>query len=90
VAHNVAFDTSKITVPACADVPVNFDNQDWGIPHNFAVYDTSAATTNIFSGKIITGPSKTVYHFTAPCTPGNYYFRCDVHPSIMYGTFVVT
>ena len=90
VAHNIAFDKSTISVPACADVTVNFKNEDTGIPHNFAVYDSSAATTKIFSGQIITGPSSIVYHFTAPCTPGDYYFRCDVHPSIMYGKFVVT
>jgi plastocyanin len=68
---------------------VNFDNQDSGIPHNFSVYTSSAATTSIFVGKIITGPSKTTYTFTAPTTPGNYFFRCDVHPTVMTGTFVV-
>jgi plastocyanin len=90
IAKNIAFDTSTITVPACSAVTVNFDNQDAGIPHNFAVYTNSGATTTIFQGAIITGPKTTTYTFTAPCTPGDYYFRCDVHPSIMYGTFKVT
>jgi plastocyanin len=90
IAKNIAFNTSTITVPACSAVTVNFDNQDSGIPHNFAVYTNSEATTPIYQGAIITGPKTTTYTFTAPCTPGDYWFRCDVHPSIMYGTFKVT
>jgi hypothetical protein len=27
--------------------------------------------------------------FTAPSTPGTYYFHCDVHPDQMNGTFIV-
>jgi len=71
-------------------VTVKFDNKDSGIPYNFAVYTNSEATTQIFRGEIITGPKTTTYTFTAPCTPGSYWFRCDVHPTIMYGTFRVT
>jgi plastocyanin len=90
IAKNIAFNKATITVPACSAVTVNFDNQDSGIPHNFAVYTNSEATTPIYQGAIITGPKTTTYTFTAPCTPGDYWFRCDVHPSIMYGTFKVT
>jgi plastocyanin len=89
IAKNIAFNTSTITVPACSAVTVNFDNQDSGVPHNFAVYTNSGATTPIFKGEIITGPKTITYTFTAPCTPGDYWFRCDVHPTIMYGTFKV-
>ncbi len=90
IAKNIAFNTSTITVPAGANVTVDFDNEDSGIPHNFAVYDTPAAQNAIFTGQIITGPATIKYTFTAPSTPGNYFFRCDVHPTIMTGTFVVT
>jgi plastocyanin len=89
VAKNIAFNTSTITVPAGADVTVNFDNQDANVPHNFAVYTDSSATTAIFQGKIITGPAKVTYNFKAPDKPGTYFFRCDVHPTIMKGQFVV-
>jgi plastocyanin len=89
VAKNIAFDKSTITVPAGAQVTINFDNQDSGIPHNFALYTDSSAKTSIFVGEIITGPKTTTYTFTAPTTPGNYFFRCDVHPTQMKGTFVV-
>jgi len=85
----MAFDTNTITVPAGANVTVNFNNKDTGIPHNLAVYTDSNATTSIFKGKIITGSSTTVYQFTAPSTPGIYFFRCDTHPTIMTGKFIV-
>ena len=89
-AKNIAYNKSVITVPAGANVVVNFDNQDPGIPHNFAVYDSSAGGKAVFQGKIITGPATTVYSFTAPPQPGTYQFRCDVHPTQMKGQFVVT
>ncbi|HOZ43860.1 MAG TPA: cupredoxin domain-containing protein, partial [Methanoculleus sp.] len=88
-AQNIAFDKSTITVPAGAEVTVNFDNQDSGIPHNFAVYTDSSASQSIFKGDTITGPATTTYTFTAPADPGTYYFRCDVHPEQMNGDFVV-
>jgi plastocyanin len=90
VAKNIVFNTSSITVPAGSEVTVHFSNEDAGIPHNFAVYTDAEATDMIFSGKIITGVSNITYQFQAPCTPGEYWFRCDVHPTIMYGTFKVT
>jgi plastocyanin len=89
VAKNIAFDKSTITVPAGAKVIVNFNNQDSGIPHNVSFYTDSSASTAIFVGQIITGPKTVTYTFTAPSTPGKYFFRCDVHPTVMVGTFIV-
>jgi plastocyanin len=89
-AKNIAFNKSTISVPAGSTVIVHFYNEDQGTPHNFAVYTNSDATDKIFSGTIITGVSQTTYTFTAPSTPGNYFFRCDVHPTVMTGTFTVT
>ena len=88
-AQNVAFDKSTITVPAGAQVTINFNNQDNGIPHNFAVYTDSSASQSIFVGQTITGPDTTTYTFTAPSTAGTYFFRCDVHPTQMTGQFIV-
>ncbi len=89
-AKNIAFDKSTITVPHGATVVMTFVNNDQGIPHNFALYTDSHATTPIFVGTIVTGVTTTTYTFTAPSAPGNYFFRCDVHPTQMTGTFVVT
>ncbi len=91
VAQNVKFNLSTITVPAGAAVTINFNNKDSGVIHNFSLYaNSSAAPPALFQGQNITGPATTVYTFTAPTTPGTYFFRCDIHPTIMTGTFVVT
>jgi plastocyanin len=87
VAKNMAFDQKTITVPAGASVSINFQNQD-SVPHNFALYTDSSASKSIFVGQVITSSSIT-YQFKAPTTPGSYFFRCDIHPTIMTGTFVV-
>ncbi len=89
-AQNIAFDKSSITVPAGSQVRVTFTNMDSGVPHNFAVYTDASASTAIFTGAIVTGPTTTTYTFTAPSTPGTYFFRCDVHPTQMTGQFIVT
>lgn len=90
IAKNIAFDKKTITVPAGANVVVNFDNQDAGVPHNFAAYTDSSASNAIFIGQIINGPKTTTYTFTAPSKPGTYFFRCDVHPTTMTGQLIVT
>ena len=89
VAQNFAFSTSTITVPAGAQVTVNFDNKDSGIGHDFSVYTDSSATTTIFKGQEVVGPGTKTFIFTAPEKPGTYYFRCDFHPAEMYGKFIV-
>ena len=88
-AQNMAFDKKTITVPASVQITINFNNMDSGTPHNFAVYTDSSAGTAVFKGEIITGPTTTTYKFTSPTKPGNYFFRCDVHPTTMTGTLVV-
>lgn len=89
-AHNLQFNKSDINVPAGSMVTVKFNNMDNGIPHTFSVYTDSSATQTIFKGQPITGPATTTYTFNAPTQPGTYFFRCDVHPTIMTGNFVVT
>jgi plastocyanin len=89
-ARNIAFDTQTISVPAGSTVVMTFVNEDAGVPHNFALYTNSAATTKIFMGDFVTGVRTVTYTFTAPASPGNYFFRCDVHPETMTGMFVVT
>ncbi len=89
VVKNMSFSPTEIKVPAGANVTINFDNQDQFIPHNFAVYTDSSARTAIYQGKPMTGPAKVNYTFTAPTKAGTYFFRCDVHPTIMTGQFIV-
>jgi plastocyanin len=87
-AANMVFDTETITAPAGAEVTMDFDNRDENIPHNVSIYTDSSASDAIFVGDIITGPARITYTFTAPETPGTYFFQCDVHP-FMSGAFVV-
>jgi nitrite reductase (NO-forming) len=87
-AHNVAFDTNCLAAPAGKAFSVVFDNQDPGVPHNFAIYTDSAATTALFKGDLVSGPKTMTYKVDA-LKPGTYFFRCDVHPTTMFGTFVV-
>ncbi len=81
------FDKTSITVPAGAIVAIVFDNKD-SVLHNFALYETSAATNSFFVGELISRKTIT-YIFMAPTTPGTYFFRCDLHPIIMTGNFIV-
>ncbi len=88
-AQDLKFDKSTITVSAGAQVTINFNNKDSGVPHNFALYIDSSASTSIYKGAIVTGPATATYTFAAPSTPGTYFFRCDVHPTQMSGQFIV-
>ena len=89
-AQNFSFSPTTITVPAGAIVTINFNNQDSGVLHNFSLYaDSSAPPPALFQGGFITGPSTVTYKFTAPSKAGTYFFRCDIHPTTMTGTFIV-
>jgi plastocyanin len=89
VAKNTSFDKKTLTFAGGSTVAIDFDNQDPGQLHNFALYKDSSATTKFFSGPFTTGPEKRRYEFPAPA-PGTYFFRCDVHPTQMFGTAVVS
>lgn len=90
MAKNKAFNLSTITVPAGAKVTINFDNQDLGVQHSIAFYTDTSASNTIYRSLVTTGPNKITDTFIAPSTPGTYIFRCDVHPTLMTGQFIVT
>ncbi len=87
-AKNVAFDTDCLAAPAGKAFTITFTNQDAGVPHNVAIYTDSSAATALFQGKLISGPDTITYQVSA-LDAGMYFFRCDVHPTQMTGTFVV-
>lgn len=88
VASNLLFNPRSLAAPPEAQVTVRLDNRDAGVLHNFSVYRTNQATQQIFTGELHTGPGTKDYSFRAP-GPGTYFFRCDVHPDTMTGTFNV-
>jgi len=89
VAQSLKFDKRTIIAGAGVQVTVTVDNRDAGILHNAAFYTNRGATQTIFKGELFPGPGIRTDVFTAPATPGNYFFRCDAHPDTMNGTFSV-
>lgn len=84
-ADAVAFSTDTLTAPAAEPFAIVFDNLGRGVPHNVAVYQSEAAATALFVGEIVSGPTTISYHLD-PLDAGEYFFRCDVHPTTMTGT----
>jgi plastocyanin len=86
-AANIAFDTDRIELPADTPATIVFDNQDAGVQHNISIYTDDTLAEPLFQGELVTGPA-TVEYAIPPLPPGEYYFRCDVHPN-MSGVVVV-
>jgi plastocyanin len=87
-AQNVAFSTDCLAAPAGKAFTIAFDNKDPGVPHNISIYADESASTALFAGDLVSGPATTTYRVPA-LDPGTYFFRCDVHPTTMTGTFIV-
>jgi plastocyanin len=85
-AKAIAFSTSEISLPAGTPSVISFDNQDEGVPHNVAIY-TSQGGDPLFQGEIVPGPAEVDYD-VPPLEAGEYFFQCDVHPT-MSGTVTV-
>ena len=86
-AQALEFDTSELSLPAGAPSVIAFDNQDAGVPHNVSIY-TEEGGDPLFQGEVVTGPAQVDYD-VPPQEPGEYFFRCDVHPTTMTGTVTV-
>jgi plastocyanin len=87
VAENTAFDTERIRLPADTPMPLTLDNRDTAA-HNLSIYrDESASGDPLFTFEEFTGPATETFDMP-PIAAGDYYFRCDVHPT-MEGTVVV-
>jgi plastocyanin len=86
-ASGTGFDTDCLAAPAGEAFTIDFDNQDEGQQHNVAMY-VQAQGEELFVGDIITGPDTITYDVQPIDQTGNFYFQCDVHPT-MNGTFVV-
>lgn len=86
-AAGVAFDTDQLTFAAGEETTLPFDNED-SAPHNFSIYEDESAEQDLFIGPDVPGGSATDY--SIPALPkGEYFFRCDYHPTSMTGTVTV-
>ena len=88
MAMSSAFDAECLAAPAGKPFTILLDNMDAGIPHNVAIYTDESAATSLFVGEIFSGPDVATSKVPA-LEAGTYFFRCDVHPTTMTGTFEV-
>lgn len=82
---DMAFDTDTIRLTAGEATTLFYRNLD-GAPHNIAIYTDEGASEELFVGETITDAAVT-YEIPA-LEPGEYFFRCDLHPD-MKGTVIV-
>jgi plastocyanin len=87
MVSSIRFDRAELTISANTDVTITADNTETGVPHSFSVYRTSAAQENLGKTDICTAPCTNVVTLNLP--PGEYFFRCEVHPQQMTGTLIV-
>ena len=82
----IAFDKSELTIAADTDVTITADNTD--DIHNFAVHtaDPGEGGELIAQTEICTAPCTD--SVTVSLAAGEYFFRCEVHPTIMTGTLI--
>jgi plastocyanin len=88
-AKNSLFPTKTVTAPAGHAFSIRFRNSDAGILHNVSIYTNASATDDLFKGKIFAGPATEIYKISA-LEAGSYFFRCDVHLTVMTGTLTVS
>lgn len=86
-AAGVAFDTKELTLTADEETTIPFDNED-SVPHNLAIYTDDSASKDLFVGAEVAAGGSTDYEIPA-LEKGEYFFRCDLHPTSMVGTVQV-
>jgi plastocyanin len=91
-AKGIAFEKKCLAAPAGQPFSIEFDNQDAGTPHNIHILAADPRkdpnARSLFSGDLVTGPDTATYE-VQPLAAGRYFFHCDVHPTQMFGGFVV-
>lgn len=85
-ASGVAFDTKELGFKAGAETTLPFNNED-SVVHNFSIYEDDSASKDLFVGQEVAAGSSVDFEIPA-LEKGEYFFRCDIHPS-MTGTVLV-
>jgi cytochrome c oxidase subunit 2 len=89
VAKNISWNTNCLAVKPGRPVSLTVTNNDGGIDHNFAIYDSFTQNKKFFQTGRFAGVATRSFQVTA-LPPGKYYFQCDVHGPTMSGVFIVT
>jgi cytochrome c oxidase subunit II len=87
VSKDNSWNTTCLAVTRDTPFSVAVNNQDAGIQHNFAVYDSVKRKRVIFQSPRFAGPAERTFQLR-PLPKGRYYFECDVHGPAMSGTLV--
>ena len=83
---DMAFEQTTVTVAAGEPFTIALVNED-AVPHNVAIYTDSSASDDLFIGDEY-ATEETIVYDVPPLEPGEYFFRCDLHPE-MTGTLIV-
>ena len=79
-ANNLKFDQDRLETQQ-RNVTVEFDNIDEGVPHNIHFKKGAKASgESVAKSDVESGPATQIITFDAE--PGQYYYQCDVHPSM--------
>lgn len=91
-AKGISYRQKCLAAPADQRFTIEFDNQDPKTPHNIHIYSADPTkdpnARSLFAGMLVVGP-KTETYDVQPIPAGRYFFHCDVHPTQMFGGFVV-
>jgi len=82
---DMEFEQTTVTVAAGEAFTMALVNED-SMPHNVAIYTDSSASDELFIGEYVT--DGTIVYDIPALEPGEYFFRCDLHPD-MVGTLIV-
>ena len=85
VAQDISFDKTRIEAHVGETIEVELVNKDDGVSHNIAFVDLPGDPAT----KIGEGPNTDTVALTLD-KPGEYTYECQVHPTQMRGTLVVT
>jgi plastocyanin len=85
IGQALAFDKTELLGFAGQGLTITFDNRDSGVAHNIHFFNGADETApDAGSTDVEAGPVVQTLKLD-PLDPGEYFYRCDVHPGQMEG-----